>query len=56
MIEVSIYASEKDWIDQRCALCKRLDNDNFTIPYDSILSAARCLFGSRSVVVFKCVL
>lgn len=56
MMEVSIYASEKDWIDQRCAFCKHLDNDNFAIPYNSILTVARSLFGSGSVVVFKCVL
>ena len=54
MIEVSVYATQKDWSDGRRALCKRVDNDNFHVCFDDIIRANKCLFGSNCVITFTC--
>lgn len=52
MIEVSVYANEKDFAERHSALRKRVDNDNFHVCYDDIIRANKCLFGSSCVVEF----
>lgn len=52
MMEVSIYATQLDYSNKHAALRKRLDNSNFAIPYDSIITSAHCLFGETCVIEF----
>lgn len=54
MIEVSVYASQKDFIENHSALRKRVDNDNFHVCFDDIIRANKCLFGSQAVITFTC--
>lgn len=53
MIEVSIYVSSVDKIANRCALRRRLNDSDFRIPYDDIISAAKALFGDLCIIVFE---
>ena len=53
MIEISVFATKKDWSDRSCALCKRIDfEDSLKVDTNSIVSTMRCLFGSDCVVDF----
>ena len=52
MIEVSVYATNKDWVEKRSALRRRLDNDSLHVPYDDIVRANKCLFGQQAIIEF----
>lgn len=53
MIEVSVFATSKDWSDRNCALRKRIDfEDLFKVDPNSIVNAMRCLFGPDCVIDF----
>ena len=52
MIEISVYATSKDYAENICALRKRVDNDNFCVCYDDIIRANKCLFGSQCMISF----
>lgn len=56
MIEVSVYSSQVDFADSKRALCRRLDNEHFKIPFESIIDSMRCLFGDNCVIDFKVML
>lgn len=53
MIEVSVFATRKDWNDNSCALRKRFGfGDSLKVDTNSIVNAMRCLFGPDCVVDF----
>ena len=52
MLEVSVYATDVDYNKKHRAICRRIDNDNFHVCYDSIISAFHCLFGNNCVIEF----
>ena len=53
MIEVSVFATTKDWHERNCALRKRIDfEDSLKVDSTSIVNSMRCLFGSDCVVDF----
>lgn len=56
MIELSVYSSKLDFAEKRCALCRRLDNEHFKIPYESLIDSMRCLFGDSCVIEFTVML
>lgn len=53
MIEVSVFATSKDWHDNACALRKRIDfEDSLKVDPNSIVNAMRSLFGPDCVIDF----
>lgn len=52
MLEVSVYATNDDYIKKHRALCRRIDCDNFHVPYDRLIDAFHCLFGNSCIVEF----
>jgi len=52
MIEFKVYSSLADFGSNKPALVQRLDYEGMKVPYDHIIEAFRCLYGSQCVIQF----
>lgn len=53
MVEVSVFATSKDWHDNVCVLRKRIDfEDSLKVDPYSVVNAMRCLFGPDCIIDF----
>lgn len=54
MIECKVYATLADFASQHTALVRRIECEGVRVPYDHLIEAFRCLYGSECVVQFTC--
>lgn len=50
MIEISVYLSNSDYVNNKRKLCERVNCDSISMPYDDLKRVFRFLYGSGCVI------
>lgn len=50
MIEIGVYLSQADFVNNKRKICERVNIDSISMPYEELKRVVRFLYGSGSVI------